>query len=78
MEFDEMTIEEIIKRFPDEWVMVADYVMDEATTTPLRGKVVKHSNSRDEVDRALIDYKDRAIYILYTGDLPAVMFPWQG
>ena len=61
---EEMTIEEIKQRYPDEWVMVADYVLDEATTTPLRGKVVKHSKNRDEVDRALLDYKDRAIYIL--------------
>jgi len=52
-------IEKIKKRFHREWSLVAVDKVDEATTTPLSGKLIAHSPHRDEVYRKLFSLKRR-------------------
>ncbi len=48
-----MTIEEIQQHFDSEWVLLGDPVTDE-TLEVQSGRVLAHSPSRDELDRALL------------------------
>jgi len=65
-----LTIETIKQRYPDEWVIVVDYAIDEKTTTPIEGKVLMHSKSREEVYRRLETLQDRSACVFCTGELP--------
>lgn len=81
METEEiLTIAAIKQRYPDEWVLVVDCMLDEKTTTPLRGRVFTHSKSREEIDRALEKLQSRATYVFNTGEIPkdvAILFLWR-
>lgn len=46
-------IETIKRRYHREWLLIAVDKMDEATTTPLTGRLLAHSPHRDEVYRKL-------------------------
>lgn len=61
-------IETIKKRYKDEWVLIADYELDE-TLNPLCGIVVAHSKNRDEIYKKQMDY-DGNLCIEYTGEVP--------
>ncbi len=52
-------IEKIKKRFHREWLLIAVDKIDEATTTPITGKLIAHSPHRDEVYRKLFSLKRR-------------------
>ncbi len=65
-----MTRDEIEARFPSEWVLVADPQLDEQGEV-VRGRVVFHSKSRDEIDRKDIELRPRSAAYLFTGRLPA-------
>jgi hypothetical protein len=62
-----MTITEIEKAFPDEWVLIAEPALD-ASQRVLAGRVVAHSVERDAVHREARASAERTIAILYTGD----------
>ena len=68
-------IESIKKTYADEWVLLADYEIDESNE-PLLGVVAAHSKDREEIyDKQMEIKKD--LFILYTGKIPedlAVMF----
>ena len=74
------TIEEIKKKFKDEWVLMEVFEKDELGQTT-RGKVIVHSKNRDETYAAMRK-KNRGIHTLhfYAGEIPkkgyAVAFPW--
>jgi hypothetical protein len=68
-------IKSIMKTYANEWVLLADYEIDESNE-PLLGVVVAHSKDREEIyDKQMEVKKD--LLIFYTGKIPedlAVMF----
>ena len=49
VQFKTEPIERLRKRFHREWLLIAVTKMDEATTTPLRGRLLAHSPHLDEI-----------------------------
>ena len=65
-----VTIEEINQRYPDEWVLIGDPETDESVEV-LRGKVLYHGKSRDEMYRAASALPvPRRFATLFTGNCP--------
>lgn len=58
-------IEKIRKRFHNEWLLIAIDRMDQATTTPLTGRLLAHSKNRDEIYKKQLKDK-RHLLILYS------------
>jgi hypothetical protein len=63
-----MEIENIKKKYKDEWLLIKITVADEKDQ-PIEGELLLHSKSRDEVYEAQKDLKDD-LYITYSGELP--------
>jgi hypothetical protein len=63
-----MNIEELKKKYKDEWLLIKITIMDEQDR-PTEGEVLLHSKSRDEIYEAQKDLKDD-LYITYSGELP--------
>lgn len=61
-------IDRIRQRFHREWLLIAVKEMDEATTTPLTGRLLAHSPHRDEVHRKAQQTR-RLTYLTCTPDL---------
>ncbi|MBI4308758.1 MAG: hypothetical protein HY591_00345 [Candidatus Omnitrophica bacterium] len=62
-------IKSIKKRFPRQWILVAVDKIDETTTTPISGRLITHSASRQDVYRKLLSIKDRHnVLVEYTED----------
>jgi hypothetical protein len=62
-------IETIKKKFPREWLIIAVDRIDEATTTPISGKLLFHSPHRDSAYRRLLVLKRKCpILIEYSQD----------
>ena len=72
------TIEEIKKKFKDEWVLMEVSEEDEIGQTK-SGKVIAHSKNRDDTYAALKNTKGIYTFHFYTGEIPekgyAVAFP---
>ena len=66
---DVLSVEEIYRRFPGEWVLLADPEVDRNQNV-LCGKLVWHSKGRDEVYQKDIDLRLRESATLYTGTMP--------
>jgi hypothetical protein len=64
-----VTLAEIEDRYDAEWVVVGDAEFDERSQL-VRGKVLFHSKSRDEVDRKDMELRPAAAAIHYTGHVP--------
>ena len=64
-----MTMQEIERRFADEWILVEDPQTNEALEV-LQGNVVCHSKDRDEVYRRAVALRPKRSAILYTGQMP--------
>jgi hypothetical protein len=62
------TIEEIKKRYKDEWVLLRVLKVDELDR-PLEGEVIAHSKMREEVYEKQRQIKGD-IALLYTGEIP--------
>ena len=62
------SIEKLKKRFRREWLLIAVDKMDEATTTPLTGRLIAHSPHRDDVYRASRKYRGHA-FLTCTPDM---------
>ena len=62
-----MNIEELKKKYKDEWLLIKITIMDEQDR-PTEGEVLLHSKSRDEIYEAQKDLKDD-LYIKYSGEL---------
>jgi hypothetical protein len=63
-----MNIENLKKKYKDEWLLIKITVADEQDQ-PKEGEVILHSKSRDEVYEAQKDLKED-LYITYAGELP--------
>ena len=64
-----LTLAEIESVFDSEWVLVGDPELDQNTRL-VRGKVLFHSKSRDEVDQKDRELHPTSAAILYTGQIP--------
>ena len=60
---------EICKRYPDEWVVLVDYSIDENEDV-VAGRVLAHSAKKAEIKAAMAEPQDAAI--LYTGPVMPV------
>ena len=70
-----MAIARIKAKYKDEWVLLADYHLDERNE-PITGVVAAHSKNRDEIYSRQMSMK-KNLCILYTGEMPqdlAIMF----
>lgn len=63
-------IEQLRRRYKREWLLIAVSEMDEATTTPLRGRLLAHSPHRDEIDRTSIRYPKPALVVFSEDTFP--------
>lgn len=62
-------IEEIKKKFKDEWVLVEVLEKDEFNQ-PTKGRVIAHSRNRDDTYDAMSTAKAEHLYHFYTGEIP--------
>ena len=53
---DVLTIEEMMRRFKDQWVLIVDPKISPDTTRIVSGRVMANSKSRDDIDRALTQH----------------------
>lgn len=65
-----LAIEEIRRRYKRQWLMIAVEKMDEATSIPIRGRLIAHSPHRDEIDRASIKYPKPALVVFSEDSFP--------
>jgi len=62
-------IEKIKKRFHREWLLITVDKIDEATTTPVSGRLIAHSPHRDEIYQMLLKPpKVKKLLIEYSED----------
>jgi hypothetical protein len=64
-----MTIQEIWRVYPSEWILIGDPKTDDRLTI-LEGVVLHHSPDRDEVYNKAIELRPRRSAFLFTGRLP--------
>jgi hypothetical protein len=64
----EMNIEELKKRYKEEWLLVKITITDEQDR-PIEGEVLLHSKNRDEIYEAQKNLKEY-LYITYSGEMP--------
>jgi hypothetical protein len=64
-----LTIEEMAQRYDGEWLLIAYTEMDEDFNV-IRGEVLAHSPSQEEIYNVLPERKNRAVAIEYVGKTP--------
>ena len=64
-----LTFDEILARFPSEWVLIGDPKTDESLEI-LKGELLFHSRNRDEVDQKLLELRPSRFALRYLGTLP--------
>ena len=62
------TIEEIEKKYKDEWVLI-EVLEENEFEEPTKGRLIAHSKSRDEIYDLLKD-KTGDISVFFTGEIP--------
>lgn len=55
---EHLTIEEMEKKYPDEWLLIVDYELSENTEL-LSGRLVAHSKSRKKIRDISMNYTGR-------------------
>ena len=65
-----MPINQIRRQYNREWLLIAIKEMDEATTTPTRGRLLAHSPHRDEIYRRSRRYPHPALIVSSEDDFP--------
>jgi len=65
-----LPIDQIRKRHRGEWLLIAVEEMDEATTTPRRGRLLAHSKDRDALYDRLLRRKVARPLVTYSEDEP--------
>lgn len=62
-------IETIKKHYHRQWLLIAVDKVDEATTTPLSGRLIAHTPHRDEVYKKLMSLKRKQpVLVSYSED----------
>lgn len=64
-----LTLEEIINKYPNEWVLIAYTELDDRLNV-VRGKVLANSQNRDDIYDLLLSTKDISVATKYTGKIP--------
>lgn len=64
-----LTLEEIINKYPNEWVLIAYTELDDSLNV-VRGKVLANSPNRDDIYDLLLSTKDISVATQYTGKIP--------
>ena len=64
------SVEKIRRRFKREWLLIAIDEMDEATTTPLKGRLLAHSPHHYEIYKASVKYPKRALVVFSQDNFP--------
>ena len=64
-----LTLEEIVNKYPNEWVLIAYNELDENLNV-VRGKVLANSQNRDDIYDLLLSTKDISVATKYTGKIP--------
>jgi hypothetical protein len=62
-------IQEIKKRYKDEWVL-AEVLEEDELGEPKKVKVIAHSKNRDDTYEAMKHSKGKYVYHFYTGKIP--------
>ena len=65
----EMTIEEIKRKYKDEWVLV-EVIEEDVEGKPIKVILLAHSKNRDDTYEAMKEYADKYTYHFYTGEIP--------
>ena len=65
-----LLIEQIRRRYKREWLLIAIDEMDEATTTPRRGRLLAHSKDREAIYDRLLRTRVRLPLVTYSDDSP--------
>lgn len=66
---DILTVAEIESRFPSEWILVENPEAN-AELEIKSGRVLYHSQDRDEVYRKAVELRPKRFAMLYTGTMP--------
>ena len=64
-----MKIEEIKRKYRDEWVL-AEVIEEDESGQPTEVKLIAHSKSRDDTYEAMRKTKAKDIAHFYTGEIP--------
>ncbi|MGL5060822.1 MAG: hypothetical protein ACRC62_12670 [Microcoleus sp.] len=64
-----LTLEEITRLYPQEWVLIAYTELDEDLNV-IRGEVLAHSPDRDLLYNNALSRKGKSVAIEYTGPIP--------
>lgn len=65
-----MEIEEIKKRYKDEWVLV-EVLKEDEQGMPVDVRLIIHSKNRDDTYKSMIENKEKYTYHFYTGEIPS-------
>ena len=66
---ERLTLDDMIKKYPDQWFFIVDPVINDDTSELISGIVTAHSDLRDDVYSELRKLKGGAV-IRYTGEIP--------
>ena len=62
-------IEEIKKKHYQEWLLIVVDKVDNATTTPISGRLIAHSHHRDKIYKKLLGFKrKKPVLVSYSED----------
>ena len=64
-----MRIEEIKKKYKDEWVLV-EVLKEDEKGNPVEVKLIEHSKNRDDTYTAMRKHAVKYTYHFYTGEIP--------
>lgn len=64
-----MTLEEIKRRYPNEWVLIEFVELDEELKV-VEGRVIAHSPNKEEIYKKLLELENEKIAIEFTGERP--------
>lgn len=70
-----MTLEEIIRQYPSEWVLIEFTTLDEELKV-VDGEVVAHSPSKEDIYKQLAMLDRDNIAIEFTGEMPEEPAYW--
>jgi hypothetical protein len=70
METKILTMEEIKRQYPDQWVLIAYTKLDENLEV-VRGEVIATAPNREDIYRKLKGAMEKKIAIRFTGEPPA-------
>lgn len=64
------SIEAIRRRYKRQWLLIAVQKFDESSTTPLAGRLLAHSKSREEIYDRLLQTRAPLPLVTYSEDSP--------